>query len=139
MYFGPTMGYQSVIFAMSSLGVFCCPCHHLVVLVIIVATLHITCWLQKHCTQGSQAVLKTIREEAFDFNKSTHDSHAVIDAQLGLSQKLIYLFTNYLLHCNSRLNIIISLLFLSLIKGHHCCHKGRQCSHEGSSQGGNKS
>mgnify|MGYP000491097555 CR=1 FL=1 len=41
--------------------------------------------VKKHCMQNPQAIFKTIgSQEAFDFNKSTQDSHAVFDIQVGL-------------------------------------------------------
>jgi len=86
--------------------------------------------------QDPQAVIKTKVNEAFDFNKSTWDSHAVFNIQVSLSLRLTYEFNRYALHRNSRLHMIMSLLLLSIIKGCHCCQcrcewKGSSCgSHE---------
>ena len=105
LYFGCPMGHQSVTrgshlghqmtFTTSSLRIIVCPCHHLVIFVIIVGTRH---W---------RLVYKTLPQEDLHV-KSTHDFRAVFDIEVGLSLRLIYLFDSSFLHHNSRLTIIMS-------------------------------
>ena len=48
--------------------------------------------VEKYCTRDPHVGFKTAgTPEDFDFNKSTWDSHAVFDVQVGLSLRLIYL------------------------------------------------